>query len=279
MICCYTNHALNQFLEDLLEQGIPGGDIVRLGSNPSPKTAHMALSNQTRAYRFSKSDWEEIESLKGSWGLQAHCLRRAFFQYETQLGPSELLDHLESTHPTHFEAVCIPLADDEMILIGGSGKAIEKTYLLSRWLDGKDAGVLSEHTNMASSRNMWDLSPEERKVLETRWKDEILEKRIEAVLSAGDDFNEEQAPIDWKYQESSRRVISSRRIVACTTTGAAIFRDAIDCAKPEILMVEEAGEVLESHVLAALTDKTKQLILIGDHKWVAIPFPVMCDWI
>jgi len=266
MICCYTNHALNQFLEDLVEQGIPEEDIVRLGSKPSTKTANMALSSQTHAYRFSKYDWDEIESLRGSLGFRAHFLRRAFSQYETQLGPSELLDHLESTHPTHFEAVCIPPADDEMILIGGSGKTIGKTYLLSRWLNGRDAGVFSERTNMVPSRSVWDLSPEERKVLGTRWKNEILEKRVEAVLSIGDDFNEEQAPIDWKYQESSRRVISSKRIIACTTTGAAIFRDAIDCAEPEILMVEEAGEVLESHVLTALGDKMKQLILIGDHK-------------
>ena len=32
-----------------------------------------------------------------------------------------------------------------------------------------------------------------------------------------------------------------------------------------VILVEEAGEVLEAHVLAALTPATKQLIMIGDH--------------
>jgi superfamily I DNA and/or RNA helicase len=33
-----------------------------------------------------------------------------------------------------------------------------------------------------------------------------------------------------------------------------------------VLLVEEAGEILESHILTALGSRTKQLILIGDHK-------------
>ena len=36
--------------------------------------------------------------------------------------------------------------------------------------------------------------------------------------------------------------------------------------KPGIVIVEEASEVLESHVLVSLTKETKQLIMIGDHQ-------------
>jgi superfamily I DNA and/or RNA helicase len=35
--------------------------------------------------------------------------------------------------------------------------------------------------------------------------------------------------------------------------------------KPDVVMLEEAGEILESHTLMAMTPETKQLILIGDH--------------
>ncbi|EIW81453.1 hypothetical protein CONPUDRAFT_124579 [Coniophora puteana RWD-64-598 SS2] len=38
---------------------------------------------------------------------------------------------------------------------------------------------------------------------------------------------------------------------------------------PDVLLVEEAGEILESHILAALGSTTKHLILIGDHKYVS----------
>lgn len=266
VICCYTNHALDQFLEDLLGQGIPQRDIVRLGSKPSPNTAKMALRNQTSAYRFSKHDWAKIDSMKDSLMSRGYFLQSAFTQYEAQLGPTEVLDHLESKHPVYFKALCVPPTDDEIILIGSSGKAIGKHDLVSRWLDGQDAGIFHEYPNVVASRNVWDLSLEARKVLETRWMNEILDQRIEEVISAGDAFDEEQVPIGCKFQESSRKVIGSRRIIACTTTGAAMFRDAIDDTKPDILVVEEAGEVLESHVLSALSHDTKQLILIGDHK-------------
>ena len=35
---------------------------------------------------------------------------------------------------------------------------------------------------------------------------------------------------------------------------------------PAVVLVEEAGELLEAQVLAAITKRTQQLILIGDHK-------------
>ena len=58
LVCCYTNHALDQFLEDLVKQGIPEEHVVRLGSKPSPTTQCMALSAQTLGYNFDKYDWD-----------------------------------------------------------------------------------------------------------------------------------------------------------------------------------------------------------------------------
>jgi len=159
-----------------------------------------------------------------------------------------------------------------MILVGEFGRAIEHTYLISRWLSGRDAGVLRDHPDILAppARDVWDLSPEERKTLEARWGDQILEAQIEVVLEAGNEYNDWQAPLARKFQERARRVLLSKRIIACTTTGAANFRDTIHYVRPEIFVVEEAGEVLESHVFTALSYGTKQLILIGDHKYVTI---------
>jgi len=39
-------------------------------------------------------------------------------------------------------------------------------------------------------------------------------------------------------------------------------------ACPTVLLVEEAGEILESHIMTALSDKIKHVILIGDHQYV-----------
>ena len=265
LVCCYTNHALDQFLEDLLKQGIPEERIVRLGSKPSSSTQRMALRANALDYRFNEYDWDDINEMRFSLGLRVGPLKSAFSEYFGPPDSSALLDHLESRYPTHFEALSFR-PDDDMILIGESGRPVDATYLLSRWMSGRDAGVLRDHSNVAASRDLWSLPLEERKKLGNRWRGEILEDQVETILEAGDRYNSFQAPLSAKFHQSARQVLRSKRIIACTTTGAAIYRDAIHDAGPEILVVEEAGEVLESHILTALSNDTQRLILIGDHK-------------
>ena len=268
LVCCYTNHALDQFLEDLVKQGIPEEHVVHLGSKPSPTTQCMALSAQTHGYNFDKYDWEDVDLMRMSLDGQVDQLQYAFSKFIGQLHPWTLLKYLESTHPTYSAALSVPPTDDDMILVGEDRKPIRPTYLLSRWLSGQDAGVLCEHPNFVASRDIWDFSLEERKTLEAIWGDEVLGAQVEVILGAGDEYNDLQAPLSDKFQERVRRVLCSKRIIACTTTGVSIYRDAIHNAGPEILVVEEAGEVLESHILTAISRSTLQMILIGDHKWV-----------
>ena len=51
-----------------------------------------------------------------------------------------------------------------------------------------------------------------------------------------------------------------------TTTGAAKHRTVLEQIQPKIVVVEEAAEVLEAHIITAVTQGTQHLILIGDHK-------------
>jgi superfamily I DNA and/or RNA helicase len=44
-----------------------------------------------------------------------------------------------------------------------------------------------------------------------------------------------------------------------------MYFEDIGQTAPGVVLLEEAGEILEPHVLAALTQETKQLVLIGDH--------------
>jgi len=51
-----------------------------------------------------------------------------------------------------------------------------------------------------------------------------------------------------------------------TTTGAANLQAVIRALGPKIVIIEEAAEVLESHVLANLSPQTQHVIMIGDHQ-------------
>jgi superfamily I DNA and/or RNA helicase len=98
------------------------------------------------------------------------------------------------------------------------------------------------------------------------WKEEMLKERLDSVHDAGIAYNASLEQINAILMEKDLRVIRQKRIIACTTTAAAKYVQAIQSIAPGILLVEEAGEILESHILTALSPDTKQLILIGDHK-------------
>ena len=59
-------------------------------------------------------------------------------------------------------------------------------------------------------------------------------------------------------------------------SGAAKHRDLLYQLRPRITIVEEAAEVLESHIVTSLTPGCQHLILIGDHQQLR-PNPTVYD--
>jgi len=51
-----------------------------------------------------------------------------------------------------------------------------------------------------------------------------------------------------------------------TTTGRAKYQRFLKNINFPIIIVEEAAEVFEAHIITSLTKNTRQLILIGDHE-------------
>ena len=72
--------------------------------------------------------------------------------------------------------------------------------------------------------------------------------------------------------EIESRILNDARIIGATTTGAAKYRDLLRIKNAGVVIIEEAGEVLEPHILSALSEptvnsnETKHLVVIGDHK-------------
>ena len=61
-------------------------------------------------------------------------------------------------------------------------------------------------------------------------------------------------------------VLRNADVIAMTTTCAGKYRACLNNIKPKIVMIEEAAEVLEAHVVTSLSEGVEHLILIGDHK-------------
>ncbi|XP_073534615.1 NFX1-type zinc finger-containing protein 1-like isoform X2 [Phyllobates terribilis] len=61
-------------------------------------------------------------------------------------------------------------------------------------------------------------------------------------------------------------ILQRADIIGMTTTGAAKYRKLLQVVQPRIVIVEEAAEVLEAHIITTLSRRCQHLILIGDHQ-------------
>ncbi|KAJ4477292.1 P-loop containing nucleoside triphosphate hydrolase protein [Lentinula aciculospora] len=268
LVVCYTNHALDQFLEDLLGVDIPGDEMVRLGGGKTAvRTQSMLLKNQPRSYRFSRGDNSIITQLKADGEHRGVGLERSFESFvQSSVGNADLLVHLEFEEPDFFEAFSVPVSDDGMTVVGKSGRALDEFYLVDRWRHGQNAGVFSDQQNVSIAAHIWNMEKKERRHFENNWVQEILTEKIDALYKQAQRYNETQTELQQKFRERDIEVLKSKRIIGCTTTAAAKYASDLHEAGIDVLLAEEAGEILESHVITALSSSIEQVILIGDHQ-------------
>ncbi|GFH22994.1 uncharacterized protein HaLaN_20538, partial [Haematococcus lacustris] len=88
----------------------------------------------------------------------------------------------------------------------------------------------------------------------------------EDVVACMQKVDDEQRELKALRSSGWEAVLKKARVIGCTVTGAASHKALLDALQPGVLLVEEAGELLEAHVLTSLSTKTKHLVLIGDHK-------------
>lgn len=67
---------------------------------------------------------------------------------------------------------------------------------------------------------------------------------------------------DW-LQHGDGMLLKDAKVVGLTTTGAAKYNNLLKIIGSKIVIVEEAAEVFEAHIVTCITEKCQQLILIG----------------
>ncbi|KAL2838452.1 hypothetical protein BJY01DRAFT_258037 [Aspergillus pseudoustus] len=188
VVVCYTNHALDQFLEHLVDEGID--KIIRIGSKCT-------------------SDAMEGKNLR--------------------------------------------------VIARG----VDKTRAES-WLNRRYWGGFDYHLRTIYPEIHWQFSGRDANGFKTQ--ERTPGRIIDEIL---DDFREDNAlakQIRDVYDEVDRRVLEGADVIGVTTSGLArripVLRH-IDC---QVVICEEAGEVLEAHMLSALIPSVQHLIQIGDHQ-------------
>jgi len=252
-----------------MDIGIPFSDMVRLGGKSSDRTKPLMVREQT-SVKLTSNHWTRIDKLKQRLQNHETRIRDVFKRFQnSNIQKSQLMEHLEflSEDLPFFEAFTIPNdGEDGMIRVGTRGKEMSSFYLLDRWITDKtDSGSL-QHVQPKGAAGVWRMSPEARRAALGRWQKAILDDLINEIRDTGRQFNADQGELDRIFGERDGSIIRAKRIIACTTNGAAKYSAAIQAASPGVLLVEEAGEILEAHILTSLGPNTQQLIMIGDHK-------------
>jgi hypothetical protein len=269
LVVTYTNHSLDQFLQDLQNVGIPSSTMVRLGKS-TPQTEHLALHKQTGGRNLCREDWKIIDALKINANRIKDQLENAFRRYQlSTVTMDSVMEYLEFSDEdsVFFESFMIPEEKDGMARVGRKGKAAGKNYLLHRWLIGKDAGIYSDAIEEDADKwTVWQMPPDARNNKRAEWELELLKEESSELAGIGQQYNEIQQKIKMMKRQKDVEIMKDKRVIGCTTTGAAKYVNEVHAAAADVLLVEEAGEILESHILTALGPTTEQLILIGDHK-------------
>ncbi|KAL1670096.1 hypothetical protein GGF50DRAFT_122799 [Schizophyllum commune] len=104
--------------------------------------------------------------------------------------------------------------------------------------------------------DMWSMSMQERRRLDDFWTAEIRNTRIDNHLESFTALQQRHADILKRYQEGKDELIRN--------AGAAKLTSLLHGLGPRVMVVEEAGQVLETHVIGSLVPSVQHLILIGD---------------
>ncbi|KAF3763606.1 hypothetical protein M406DRAFT_260943 [Cryphonectria parasitica EP155] len=287
IICvCYTNHALDQLLEHLLDDGIKG--ILRIGSSSkserlknfnlravadksavaATRTETYIIGGQTRKMRTAETEMKK-------------CLR-TLDQCDSA---SSMGNYLEMNHPVFHKELFGPAADDgsrgDVLSGGGQWETVTRRSkpgkVVETWLRGGSRppppGPGHNHNNNPPPRDLADLQRTrlndmthlERQIIHREWQKSIRNPVFKEIMALHREHEEARTFRNTIRDEEDLRCLQQADIIGLTTTGLARQVDMMRKVRAKVVICEEAGEVLEAHVLTALLPSVEQLILIGDH--------------
>lgn len=275
IVCvCYTNHALDQFLEHMVEAGETR--VVRIGGRSKSEALEryqLKLLSRTKTDRDHDGS-RRIRQVDALIHKQRDEISGLLKTITTPIGWTSpnggFKTLLQESYPGIYQHLSIPDQSAGFHLVGFGGKDIGDDYLWRAWSHGKGFpdwmtaqfdGVIDE-----AFAAFWS-QPQENRLQEIQtWTTELLDFEIRRLGECADAITTLLGEKSSLVQERDLQVLRQARVIGVTTTGAAKYNDILSASGAGVVIVEEAGEVLESHVLSSLTPETKHLILIGDHK-------------
>ncbi|XP_077984204.1 NFX1-type zinc finger-containing protein 1-like [Glandiceps talaboti] len=133
-------------------------------------------------------------------------------------------------------------------------KEIQSTECMSK----KDAVNVKDVWDVQQGRDRW--------MLYRYWIKEYTDYYMRKKAKLDEEYRSAFRSHQEILKQEDRAILQSAKVIGMTTTGAAKYHSLLQEIKPKVMVVEEAAEIFEAHVITALTDECQHLILIGDHQ-------------
>ena len=144
-------------------------------------------------------------------------------------------------------------------------ETLHTTYVSAEALECADHPPVCPSDVPPGLQSLWSLSPRVRHEYYAFLIQQAIAAKAKDWKRIVDALQTTVALRSHAMDESRLELLRGADVVGFTTTGCALHQNLLRSLRPSILVVEEAAEVLESQLLACMTDSLKQIILIGDH--------------
>lgn len=261
LVCTQTNHALDAILERSIDDGVK--NIVRIGGqSKSERLKDVNLRVLATQFHPTKTEknlrWELMNKVQEE-AAEIGALLGAFTSIYTQ---PAVESHLYQYHPEYHAQLFSTVDEEGYTLVQNN-----KDSILNNWL----------RTNLAGSRrprgladlcdvNLHNMSMVERRIVFNSWISEMKYELDEKLDHALKSYDEAKKRLNDITTELNLRILRQANIIGVTTSGLARNLELLSGVDAKVLICEEAGEVLEAHMLTALLPSVEHCILIGDHE-------------
>lgn len=161
-----------------------------------------------------------------SWTLNTH---NPYPQLCRLSVPAEILKDVEGFHA-----------------VDRKGKTMTEDCLWKCWLKNKQPPTTLKGKTRGS---LWNLTPAERRQKKFEWQHAMNEhQRSELTLSLKA-IKRAREELKGLQQITDAQILSQAKVIGCTTTKAAMCKSLLGGVNAGIVLVEEAAEILEAHVL------------------------------
>ncbi|KAH8594174.1 hypothetical protein B0O99DRAFT_652786 [Bisporella sp. PMI_857] len=261
---CYTNHALDQFLHELLDSGVT--NILRIGSrSQSPRLEALSLEN------YKKN--EQIPRVKGL-GKRIRDCRASLEELSAEI--QNVCRQAEESSVEMVKRFLEKRFPEQMNVIFGGRSEIGRDNFdsgleaaIETWHSGDAPGDFSNSLERTIDQlllvGIWTLTKSERARLYQYWHDFAFAELSQNFYELVQRHSSAKQAYTSLFNTSDAQILDRFQIVGVTTTGLANQSYLLRDLHAKVLICEEAGEVLEAHILTALLPSIQHAILIGDH--------------